>query len=61
MSNASMEENEANFAGIRARGDKEFAGEENISNKLVQDRPHCIHLLSSSTSSYSILFYMQLM
>ena len=34
MSNASMEENEANFAGIRARGDKEFAGEENISNKI---------------------------
>ena len=61
MSNASMEENEANFAGIRARGDNEFTGEENIRNQLVQDRLYCIHLLSSSTSSYSILFYMQLM
>ena len=61
VSHASIEENEANFAGIRARGDKEFTGEENIRNKLVQDRPHCINFLPSSTSSYSILFYMQLM
>jgi hypothetical protein len=37
VSHASIEENEANFAGIRAKGDKEFTGEITTNSRLELD------------------------
>ena len=58
VSHASIEENEANFAGIRARGDKEFTGKENFADKFAHDKSHCkLHLSSSIFHLYYFTYY----